>query len=622
MISGVGVSVLQSLPAAAFLAIAATVAAAPPGYVDDAACAPCHAGIVRSYEQVGMSKSFYRPRPDDAIEDFGKLPFRHERSGDVMELRWRKGRLIFRRWQLDASGTAINTFEQPVDWILGSGHHSRIYLFQTPNGELYQLPLAWYSRTKEWAMAPGYDRRDHEGVQRRARLECLFCHNAYPDVAANAHDGYWRSQGLPAHLPEGIGCQRCHGPGAEHVRRASSAESDPAAKAAIVNPIRLDVNLRRDVCHQCHMQPSVAVPGIRRFGRDIDSFQPGQRLSSYLLRVDITDTGIARDDRFEINHHPYRLEQSRCFRESAGRLSCLTCHDPHRKVAESERAAHYRAVCIGCHTNAHRPAEDCVSCHMPKRRTQDVVHVVMTDHKISRRSDTAGLLAPRQEREPVIENVELAGPDILPADREVYRVIAAMRAGSGQEAARRLEQLLAATASPDIEPYFDLAAAQLRQKRAGALEKTTRQILDCIPDHPLALEWFGLSRMAGDGEAAIQSLREAARLDPLRVETQFNLGLELAARGDRGEAAACFERALAGRPNFVLAWIHLGDLRSGDAAIAAYRRALEIDPTSTRAYVALARALRARGNDKEALRFLRHGAAFAAKPEAVRAEMK
>jgi predicted CXXCH cytochrome family protein len=471
-------------------------------------------------------------------------------------------------------------------------------------------------------MAPGYDRRDHEGVLRRARLECLFCHNAYPDLTENTRNGYWRNQGVPAQLPEGIGCQRCHGPGGEHLRRATAVGSDAAVKAAIIRPTRLDATLRRDVCYQCHMQPSVAVPGIRRFGRDIDSFRPGQPLSAYLLRVDITDAGIARGDRFEINHHPYRLEQSRCFRESAGRLSCLSCHDPHRKVAEAERAAHYRAVCLGCHANAHRAAEDCVACHMPKRRTQDVIHVAMTDHAISRRPAGPELLAAREEREPVIENIEIADDGLTPAEANLYRIIASVRAGSS-EAARRLEQFLAATAWPDIEPYFDLAAAQLRQKRAAAVEKTTRLILDRVPDHPLALEWLGFAQAGrGDRDAAIESLRKAARLDPVRVETQYNLGLHLAAGGDRDEAAACFERALAGRPNFVLAWIHLGDVRSGDAAIAAYRRALEIDPTSTRAYVALARALRARGDDKEALRYLLHGAAFAVRPEVVRAEMK
>lgn len=613
---------MQSVASVALFAIAATVAASPPGYVNDDACASCHADIVRTYQHVGMSKSFYRPRPGDVIEDFNKLPFRHQRSGDVMELRWRDGRLVFRRWQLDASGKAINTFEQTVNWILGSGHHARTYLYQTPNGELYQLPIAWYSQTREWAMAPGYDRRDHEGVLRRARLECLFCHNAYPDLTENTRNSYWRNQGVPPQLPEGIGCQRCHGPGAEHVRRATAVESMAAVKAAIIRPTRLDAALGRDVCYECHMQPSVAVPGIRRFGRDIDSFRPGQPLSAYLLRVDITDAGIARGDRFEINHHPYRLEQSRCFRESEGQLSCLSCHNPHRKVAETERAGHYRAVCIGCHAKAHRQAEDCVVCHMPKRRTQDVIHVTMTDHRISRGSAGPELLAPREEREPAIENIEIAGSGLAPAEAELYRIVASVRAGSS-DAARRLEQFLAATAWPDIEPYFDLAAAQLRQKRPAAVEKTTRLILDRVPEHPLALEWLGLAQAGrGDRDAAIESLRKAARLDPVRVETQYNLGLHLAARGEGDEAAACFERALAGRPNFVLAWIHLGDVRSGDAAIAAYRRALEIDPTSSRAYVAVARALRAHGNDKEALRYLLHGAAFAAKPEIVRAEMK
>src|ERR1043165_7881990 len=139
------------------------------GYVDDVSCASCHANIVRTYQHVGMSKSFYRPRQSDAIEDFAKLPFRHARSGDVMELRWRNGRLVFRRWAVAGTENPVYLFEQPVDWILGSGHHARTYLYQTPNGELYQLPLAWYTQTHEWGMEPGYDRRDHEGVLRRAR---------------------------------------------------------------------------------------------------------------------------------------------------------------------------------------------------------------------------------------------------------------------------------------------------------------------------------------------------------------------------------------------------------------------------------------------------------------------
>lgn len=573
------------------VALFAVTASIPSGYVDDVSCGSCHAKIVQTYQHVGMSKSFYRPRQADAIEDFGKLPFRHARSGDVMELRWRNGRLLFRRWRVDASNKPIHLFEQPVDWILGSGDHARTYLYQTPNGELYQLPLAWYSQTKEWGMAPGYDRPDHEGVTRRARVECMFCHNAYASSVirhpssgeermtddGSRMTGYWRNQTFPAQLPEGIGCQRCHGAGAEHVRKASSGGSDAEVKAAIVNPARLEPALRNDVCYECHLQPSVAFPGVRRFGRDINSFRPGEPLPSYVLHLDIKDAEIAPGDRFEINHHPYRLEQSRCFRESGGKLSCLSCHDPHKKTAD------VKPVCMSCHAQAHRLTEDCVSCHMPKHRTQDVVRVVMTDHRIAIYPNLPALVSPREERDPVIDEIMVTDGSRAPADAELYRVVSAVRAGSAS-AAKKLEQMLAANQPTAIEPYFDLATAQLRQKRYDAVEKTALLILSRVPDHPLALEFLGLARGAeGKRDEAIELLRKAATLDPDRVETQYNLGLELAARGDRDEAAKAFERAIALRPNFVAAWIHLGDMREGKDATAAYERALAIDPSSVQA---------------------------------------
>lgn len=578
------------------MVLAFLLAIATAGYIDDKQCATCHSNIARTYKQVGMSKAFYRPRADDAIEDFAKLPLRHARSGDLMELRWRDAKLVFRRWQLDDAAHPINVFEQPVDWILGSGHHARTYLYQTPNGEIYQLPIAWYSQTSEWAMAPGYDRADHQGVLRRVRHECLFCHNAYPEIAAETRDGFWRKQTLPAALPEGLGCQRCHGPGAEHARRAFASADDASIREAIVNPRRLDPQRRKDVCYECHMQPAVALSPIRRLGRDIYSFRPGQALSDYLLQLDIVDPEMPASERFEINHAPYRLEQSRC------KVFCLDCHDPHRKVAGTD---HYRDVCQKCHTTGeHATAKtDCVSCHMPKRRTQDVVHVVMTDHKIQKPVAGANLLAPREERDPSIADI------LAPPGAELYRTLATTRAG----------KQVTIPPSSEIEPYFDLGSSQLRQKRFADVEKTCRIILERAPDHPLATEWLGMARFhLGHRDEGLDLLRKAARLDPQQVEIDYNLGL--LAGGD--EAVAAFKRAVAGRPNFVLAWFHLGESQTGDAAIAAYRRTLEIDPRFTRAYIALARALIARGDRDEALRYLRHGAKVAARPQDVRDALK
>jgi Tfp pilus assembly protein PilF len=573
------------IAAVAVFAIAAAAPSVPAGYVDDSACSACHANIVKTYQHVGMSKSFYRPRESDIIEHFDMLPFRHQKSGDVMELRWRGGRLVFRRWQLDAAGKPMHLFEQPVDWILGSGNHARIYLYQTPNGELYQLPLAWYSQTKEWGMAPGYDRADHEGVLRRARTECLFCHNAYANLPKNAESGFWRDQTFPAQLPEGVGCQRCHGPGASHVAKAWGDAGDAAVRAAIVLPTRLTPALRNDVCYECHLQPSIAFPGIRRFGGDINSFRPGEPLPSYILHLDVTDAEMASGDRFEINHHPYRLEQSRCFLKSAGKLSCLTCHDPHQKTADVS------PVCKSCHAAAHRASEKCTTCHMPKRRTQDVVRVVMTDHRIGIYPDLPSLVSPREEREPVIDEIRITDGARAPADAEVYRAVAALRVGS-TAAARRLEQLLAATPSASIEPYIDLGGAQLRQKRYADAEKTAHLILSRVPDQPIALELVALARgNQGYTDEAIALLRQATKADPDRVESQYNLGVQLAIRGDHKEAVAAFERAIAARPNFVAAWIRLGGVRDDkEAKIAAFKRALEIDPRSKAAAQGLAAA--------------------------------
>src|SRR6266545_3526965 len=60
------------------------------GYVDDAVCGTCHSELYRSYQQVGMARSFFRPSPERSIEDFGK-EFIHARSKQIFEMVWRDG---------------------------------------------------------------------------------------------------------------------------------------------------------------------------------------------------------------------------------------------------------------------------------------------------------------------------------------------------------------------------------------------------------------------------------------------------------------------------------------------------------------------------------------------------
>jgi hypothetical protein len=551
-----------------FILVAASLTL-PAGYVDDSVCRDCHRELAATYRHVGMSQSFYRPRPSNLIEDFSAPPYFHAKSNQYFEMRRKGDAIVFRRYQLDAEKKQINAFEESVDWILGSGHHSRTYIYATPGGELYQLPIAWYTRTRVWRMAPGYDRADHDGVTRRVRHECMFCHNAYAGVAKSS-ESYWRAQTFPAELPEGIGCQRCHGPGARH--SAIALTGDVAkTKSSIVNPSRLDARRMMDVCYECHLQPAVALFGVRRFGRDIYSFRPGELLADYAPPID-TDP----KDRFEINHHPYRLEQSRCFKESSSKLTCLTCHNPHRRGTNAE----YRAACLSCHQKAHRAKEDCIPCHMPQRRTQDVIHVVMTDHLIQRKP-AADLLAPLEEREPEFSRVEFL---YNKNDDPLLLLVPLVRAHAFASAdeVNRLEQSLSQRKPKEIEPYLDLCAGLLRQRRYADLERTARLVLERMPDQPLALEWLGIARtgQSGDRKEAIRYIEQSLKRDPSRAEGEFNLGLFLAGDGRMRDAMAHYQRALALRPNFAAAWLRLAEAQraTGDeaGALESQRRAKSI----------------------------------------------
>lgn len=603
------------------LGIAVTRGAAP-GYADDRACSLCHSQIAESYREKGMARAFFRPRPETDVEDFSAPPFYHAPSRQHLQIVREGGRLVFRRWQVDSEGRPLHRFEQPVDWVLGSGNHARTYLYRAPGGEVFQLPLAWYSQTRRWGMAPGFDRPDHEGILRLVRRECLFCHTAYPDVPAGS-DLADAPHVFPATLPEGLGCQRCHGPGAEHVGRALGGIA-PARdiRGSIFNSGRLPTARQDEVCMTCHLQPTVALPGLRRFGRGDFSYRAGEPPAGHLVQVDVEEEGEAPGDRFEINHHAYRLRQSRCFLAGNGAPGCVTCHDPHRVLLRPEMTARVRETCRSCHASPkpaagadHSQQADCASCHMPKRRPKDVVQVVMTDHLIRRRPGGPELLAPLSERDPVLTGLRvLAGEGAPSGDlAELYRAAAAVRAAGGDEAVAYLERMVARVRPAEPEPYFDLVKGYLRKRRFADAEAVLRGVLERRPESIQALEWLALAR-AGQGETgeAIDRLRRVTEKVPGRPEAEYNLGRLLAFRGEHREAEVHLARAVAARPNLFAGWFHLGEVRAAQGRLAEaaddYRRALEIEPRYTAAYLGLGRVLPALGRRDEALRYLRHGA--------------
>src|ERR1700722_638465 len=268
-------------------------------YVDGAVCASCHRDIAETYRKTGMGRSFSIPTAANVAEDYAHAnTVFHEPSGLHYTMVERNGEFFELRSQAGFDGKETNVMEERIDYVIGSGNHSHSYLHRAPDGQLIELPVSWYSENHGyWAMSPGYDSKDQQDFSRAITPECMFCHNGYPQGDA----GLERSI-FPEKLPQGIDCQRCHGPGRAHVEAAMSGHATPElVRSTIVNPGSLDRERQLEVCMQCHLETSHHEPNEQRaFDRAVFSYRPGQLLEDFKLyfepAVDGKQAGGGMDD--------------------------------------------------------------------------------------------------------------------------------------------------------------------------------------------------------------------------------------------------------------------------------------------------------------------------------------
>lgn len=345
-------------------------------YVGMTACRSCHDNVYQDFIHTGMGQSFDIASRQKSVASFGKHALVYDQFSNLYyKPYWNSDSLMILEFRL-MDGDTVHKRIEKIGYIIGSGQHTNSHIVNI-QGYLYQAPITYYTQRGLWDMAPGFEKGNNSRFSRIIGLECITCHNAYPDYFYGAENKYLK-------IKTGIDCERCHGPGELHIKEKKAGKITDISKYidnTIVNPAKLSISLQMSLCKRCHLQGIT----VLQEGKSFIDFKPGMNLSE-VMNVFIPKFASANDDMIMASHVE-RLMQSRCFKKSK-KLSCITCHNPHVSV-KFTKSEIFNNACKSCHDIPKSPIHlstnqqmDCVTCHMPKSTSIDIPHVSITDHKI------------------------------------------------------------------------------------------------------------------------------------------------------------------------------------------------------------------------------------------------
>src|SRR5215813_5147262 len=180
-------------------------------YVGSGTCGDCHSSIYERWAKTRMANVVTDPRvrPQVVIPDFSKadplLSFKLSDVALVYGTKWKQR--YFKK-------VGNDYFPLPAQWDV-SHKLWRAYFVQ-PNTD-------WWVK-----FYPA------DNMKRPTGPLCDGCHSVNYDIKTKTVTEW------------NVGCEKCHGPGSEHVRAPSAAN--------IVNPAKLDFVHANDTCIQCHSQ--------------------------------------------------------------------------------------------------------------------------------------------------------------------------------------------------------------------------------------------------------------------------------------------------------------------------------------------------------------------------------
>jgi predicted CXXCH cytochrome family protein len=315
-------------------------------YVGSQACEKCHAQIYEHWKKTPMANVVRDPKehPDAIIPDLATDPlakFTKDQVAFVYGSIWK---------QRYFTKIGDDYFPEPAQWDIV--HHAwRPY---------------FVAKGTDW-WEPFYP---PDNMQRPTGPTCDGCHSVDYNIHAK-QVAEWN-----------VGCERCHGPGSEHVAHP--------VRGTIRNPARMDYVAASDTCIQCHSQGRPLTNPIE--GKYYDwpvGYHVGLRLQDF-WRLEDSTLGQASFTHFpDGTAHKNRMQgndfvQSVMYRRG---ITCFSCHDAHGTDNYAQLRKPADKICLDCHgplslngprtatleEHTHHkdgsPGSQCVACHMPQIET-------------------------------------------------------------------------------------------------------------------------------------------------------------------------------------------------------------------------------------------------------------
>jgi hypothetical protein len=363
----------------------ASTPATPAEYVGAEVCATCHRPIYDSFKKTDMGRSMSIVAGDlPSVPAGHTITVRNERLDRYYDVQSTPAGVYQSEYQKAPDGSEIFRNTQKLAYAIGSGRNGTSYLV-TRNGYLYEAPLSFYAKTSSWELSPGFEVADL-AFNRPALPGCLVCHSG---LALPTGPGLG-SYANPPFKELAIGCENCHGPGSLHVAQHRGQIKASAHTRSIINPGRLDPWLADNICMSCHQGRTLRV---LQPGKSYADFRPGTPLD-HVMAIFAAPQDPKRGSApiSPLLEHFSLMSLSKCYTATKGRMSCLTCHDPHVQPT-TNTVEYYRQKCLTCHSEQScrlplhdrqlkAPSDDCQGCHMPKQPVIGIAHSILTSHRI------------------------------------------------------------------------------------------------------------------------------------------------------------------------------------------------------------------------------------------------